>query len=248
MQTSDALERTNAAFATTHWTLLGELAVGDQAARNEVANRVVTAYWAPVYACARRLTRSREDAAELTQAFFVEVVLGRRLFERAEEERGRLRSIIQSSLRRFAVDQWRRERSRGGDIRVPLGDLDREDSLGIDGDSAGVFDRRWALAVFHEALQRCEGHFSANGKGTHWALFEKRVLRPAVHSHAAGPLEDDARAAGFASPALAAAAVQTVKRRFDATLREVVGETVSDPSGIDNEVRQVRELLGRGSR
>jgi len=57
------------------------------------------------------------EAEELTQSFFAEVVLKRELFERAEAERGRLRSLILRSLSNFLADQIRR---RGVGERVCL--------------------------------------------------------------------------------------------------------------------------------
>jgi hypothetical protein len=198
-----------------------------------------------VYACARKLVRTRDEAADLTQGFFVEVVLGRQLFERAEVGQGRLRGLLRASLKRYATDQWRRAAARGRGRTVPLGELDREDSLGIEGDSERVFDRRWALAMFEEALRRCEGHFvgGARAKPGHWRLFEARVLRPALHGGAMRPLAEDAAPLGFASSAEAAAAVQTVKRRFDAVFREVVGETVASETDLEDEYRLIRSLI-----
>jgi hypothetical protein len=122
---------------------------------------------------------------------------------------------------------------------------DREDSLGIEGDSERVFDRRWALALFEEALRRCEAHYvaGARAKPGHWSLFEARVLRPALHGGAIRPLAEDAAPLGFASTAGAAAAVQTVKRRFEAVFREVVGETVASEADLEDEYRLIRSLI-----
>lgn len=239
----ELLEQTDAAFATTHWTALDGLRAEDESVRCAAAARIAEAYWPPVYAAARRLTRSRDEAAELTQGFFAEVVLGRGLFEQADRERGTLRSLIRSSLKRYTTDQWRRSRSRGGGRSLPLGELDREDALRIEGDSEGVFDRRWALALFEEAIRRCGAHFSGSGRSNHWRLFEARVLHPAVHGGGVRPLAEQAAECGFGSGAEAAAAVQTVKRRLDAIFREVVGETISEPDELDGEYRAVRRLI-----
>ncbi len=241
----DVLEQTDAAFATTRWTVLGALRSEDAGERAAAADRAAAIYWPPVYACARRLVRTRDEAADLTQAFFADVVIGRRLFERAEAANGRLRGLIRSALKRYATDQWRRAAARGRGRVVALGELDREDSLGIEGDSESVFDRRWALALFEEALRRCEAHFTTGprAKAGHWRLFEARVLRPAMHGGMVRPLAEDAACSGFASGAEAAAAVQTVKRRFDAIFREVVAETMGDPSELDDEYRVIRSLI-----
>lgn len=241
----DVLEQTDAAFSTTRWTVIEALRSEDEAERAAAADRAAEVYWPPVYACARRLVRTRDQAADLTQAFFVDVVIGRRLFERADVGRGRLRGLIRSSLKRYATDRWRRAAARGRGRVVPLGELDREDALGIGGDSEGAFDRRWALALFEEALRRCEVHFAegARARPAHWRLFEARVLRPAMHGGVVRSLAEDAADQGFASSAEAAAAVQTVKRRFDAIFRDVVGETIGDPAELEDEYRVIRGLI-----
>lgn len=243
MPKGNLLEQTHAAFATTRWTVLGGLRSEDEAQRRAAAEQAAATYWPPVYACARRLVHSREEAADLTQGFFTDVVLGRRLLERADAERGSLRSLIRSALKRYATDQWRRSSARGDHKTLPFGELDREDSLRIEGDSESAFDRRWALALFEEALRRCERHFTSNGKPGHWRLFEARVLHPAVHGGGVGALAADATTHGFTSPTEAAAAVQTVKRRFDAVFREVVAETLSDAGSLEQEYALIRALI-----
>ena len=60
------------------------------------------------------------------------------------------------------------------------------------------------------------------------------------------PLHEVAAAHGFASPQLAAAAVQVVKRRVDALLREVVAETVTDEGDVDDELAELRRVVVDG--
>ncbi|MHC4414897.1 MAG: hypothetical protein ACYS0G_06410 [Planctomycetota bacterium] len=105
------------------------------------------------------------------------------------------------------------------------------------------FERRWAMGLFHEALRRCEEHFRGGARRAHWELFEARVLLPSVNEIAPPALAELAAPAGFKSPALAAAAVQTVKRRMEAVLREVVVETVEPGADVDAELAEVRRFL-----
>ena len=233
-------EVVGAGFATTRWTLVGDLRSDDESVRRAAGERLASVYWPAVYAAARRLAHTRDEAADLTQGFFAEVVLGRRLFLEADPARGRLRSLVLAALRRYATDQWRRGRARAK--TVPLGDFDREEGLGVEGGAGEAFDRRWVLSLVEEALRRCEAHFAA-GKPGHWALFEARVVRPAVGGCPAGDLCEEARALGFSSAPAAAAAVQTVKRRLEAVLREVVAETLTNGADAEEEYRLVRALL-----
>jgi len=56
-------------------------------------------------------------------------------------------------------------------------------------------------------------------------------------------LADVMRACGFDDPANAAAAVQTVKKRALALIREVVAETLKDASELESEMAELRASL-----
>lgn len=242
----DVVEELAFGFSTTKWTVLEGLRADDEAMRRSAAEKLASTYWPPVYALARSLVRTREEAADLTQGFFAEVVLGRGLFERADRERGSLRALLCASLRRYAVDRWRHAQSRGHDHAVRLEGLDREDALCVAVDGDATFDRRWALALFEETLRRCEKHFVRTGKSGHWRVFELRVLGPVTRGTVPLSCADAARMCGFESAADAAAAVQTVKRRLDVVLREVVGETLDSPEDFPEEFEIVCSLLRGG--
>jgi len=232
------MEQTGASFVTTCWTLIDRARSGDEETRRAAAEECARLYWPPVYACARRLTRTRDEALDLTQAFFADVVLARGLFDRADRATGSARSLVRAALKRFATDQWRRGQARGQGMLVSGEAIEREEGLARDEDPGTAFDRRWALSMFEEAMRRCETHFEHAGRARHWRLFEARVVRESPV-----PLSEAATAHGFDSAPLAAAAVQTVKRRLDAILREVVAETARDQREATSEFEQVLALL-----
>ena len=78
-------------FDTTRWTQI-LLAGGTPSAEGRMAMNVVVAdYWKPVYSYLRRKGYPNERAKDLTQGFFAQVVLGRRLISRADPAKGRFR-------------------------------------------------------------------------------------------------------------------------------------------------------------
>jgi RNA polymerase sigma-70 factor (ECF subfamily) len=242
-ESGNPLERTNAEFTRTDWSLIGALAADDAAARARVEEELFEIYWPPVYACARRLTQTRDEAAELTQAFFAEVVLERGLFRAASPERGSLRALIKAALKRYAIDRWRREAARGKGRTISLEALGHEDQMLGGGDADTEFDRRWALALLERALDLCERHYVGCGLGSHWALFECRIVHPASRGHAAPPVAVLADRFGFASVPQASAALQTVKRRMSMLIRQVVCETAAAGADADAEHALVLQLL-----
>ncbi|MBL1218359.1 MAG: sigma-70 family RNA polymerase sigma factor [Planctomycetes bacterium] len=242
-----SLERTVATFQTTAWGQVAMLDGGTDDQRKTALQALIHRYWPPVYANLRVRGCNRDKASELTQAFFAEVILGRGLFERAARERGKLRTLILTALRRFEIDQYRRSVSRGEHMSVPLESLTSEDdwmATHADGHSPDdLFDRRWALSILQEAINRCKQHYQKGDRSNHWNLFEARILQPAISDNPPRPLSDLIGEYEFRSEAAAAAAVQTVKRRMITLLHEVVAETVADDTLIDPEVGEVIRLL-----
>jgi DNA-directed RNA polymerase specialized sigma24 family protein len=241
-----SLDETRARFQTTEWTLVSRLRDGDAEERSRAMDVLVRRYWPAVYAWLRRDGHERDQAAEIVQHFFADVVLVRGLLERADRESGRLRNLLLSSLRNFLVDRHRRHEARGAGVCIALEEIREEEAIALEmqGTPAEAFERRWALAALEEALTRCERHFAGNGRIGHWSAFHARIVAPARGGCAAPPLARVAEECGFASPTDTAAAIQVVKRRVLMLLREVVGETVEGTEEQDDEFRRVISLLG----
>jgi hypothetical protein len=212
-----------AGFETTPWTQILAARGGTPTEQTQLLEDLSRRYWAAAYAYLRRRGVDREQAGELTQAFFADVVLGRDLFERAVPERGSLRGLMRRSLGNYVIDAHRREVARGSDRRVPVEQVDREEALlarheKLTADE--LFERRWRMAVLDGALRQCREHFERNGTARNWAVFEARVLTPSIGAADPPPLAHLADQHGFRNAADAAAAVQTVKRRLNAILAE----------------------------
>ena len=91
-------------FPTTHWTVIDQVEPGNTAQSRLLIGRLVTDYWKPVYCYLRRKGYGNEEAKDLTQGFFQEVVLGRKLIERADSARGRFRTLVLTALDRYLAN------------------------------------------------------------------------------------------------------------------------------------------------
>src|SRR5512144_2107471 len=102
-------------FATTHWSVV--LTASDKEAPEASAalERLCRTYWYPLYAYVRRCGHTPEDAQDLTQEFFAQV-LEKQFLGRAQRERGKFRSFLLTALKHFLVNEWHRARAakRGG--------------------------------------------------------------------------------------------------------------------------------------
>lgn len=238
--------QTQQEYETTSWSLIGALHEQDGPARERALSLLVRRYWPPIYASFRRMGRDREEAAEITQSFFAEVILDRGLFDRADRHRGRMRALLLTAIKRYAVDQHRRRSSRPDQLSFSAAALTGEERFlaSTPADSVEeVFEKRWAVALLGEAVARCEEYFNTTGQQKHWSAFEAVVLRPAAGTVARPSLQDVADELGFASAVHVASVLRLVRKRMRIVLREVVAETALDPEDQHAEYCRVVELL-----
>src|SRR5437879_13872302 len=82
-----------AVFATTHWSEV--LTAGDTAIPGapEALEKLCRTYWYPLYAYVRRQGRGPEEAQDLTQAFFAQL-LARGSLGRVSHEQGSFISLF----------------------------------------------------------------------------------------------------------------------------------------------------------
>lgn len=198
-------------------------------------------YWYPIYCFARRRGAAREDAEDLTQGFFADL-LGRGAIARADATRGRFRTFLLSSFCHY----WSHERARagaikrgGGRIIVSLQALQAADELILaepanEETAVILFDRTWALRLIGRATAAVEVEYATIGKS---ALV--RALSPMIRGEEIG--ESYAlRAAqlGMSAGALKVAAFR-LRRRLGQAIRAEIARTVGRPEDIEEELRHL---------
>ncbi len=226
-------------FPDTRWTLvLRASAPGCADESRRALEELCRAYWRPVYAVTRREGLSHEDAEDMTQTFFADLVATSSL-ERVSPERGRLRWFIQASLRHH-LSHWRGRATaakRGGG-RAPL----RLDLFGagdfyqlIPADQLTpevLYDRHWTLALMDRAMSRLAAEQASRGHGD---LFTS--LRSAVTAEGSErPYAEFAARHGL-SEAAVKMTVSRLRGRLRDIIRAEVRETVSSPEEVDDEIR-----------
>ena len=156
-------------FRTTRWT--GVLAArGESPEARQALRELCEAYYGPVEAFVRRYRGGRDDAGDLTQAFFARLLEGDGLGG-VERTRGRFRSYLLGAVKHFLADQAGRSSAekRGGgqapqslDGRPGREPHDVADPHGFPPDA--FFDRQWALAVVARAMGVLEAE-AQGGRG-----------------------------------------------------------------------------------
>ena len=232
-------------FATTSWSLVLRAAATDSEESRAALAGLCEAYWYPLYAFVRRRGSSHEDAADLTQAFFVHIMEKHALRDVAPAH-GRFRSFLLASFKNFKADAGDRARAlkRGGDqISMPL-DADVLErryraSVTVTEDPERLFERQWALTLLKRARQRLEREYAAAGKADEFRVFSPYL----VGAEGTAPYSRLAEQLGTAEGAIRVA-LHRFRRKYGLAVRAEIATTVTAPEDIDGELRFLLAALG----
>ncbi len=239
-----------ARFPTTCWTVIGDVHPGDEAHNQVLIGDLLRDYWKPVYCYLRRRGRSNEEAKDLTQGFFQEVVLGRKLIQRADPDRGRFRTLVLTALDHYLANVHRGqcaqkripaakliplEQADGSDLPAAVHDFTCEES----------FNYAWASELLDRMLAAVKIECQSRGMTTHWNLFYDRVLRPILEDKAPPPLAELCSSYGIDEPTRASNMIFAVKRRFQAALKKHVRQSVASDAEISDEMLELTRFLGK---
>ena len=172
-------------FPPTRLSVIEAVASSDAEERERALDSLCAAYWKPIYKYIRlRWHRPEEEAQDLTQGFFVEV-LERKLLERFDSKKGRLRTYLRVCLDSFVSneDKAGRRQKRGGDIpHLALDFVAAEEELDHTVvDPAKVpspesleefFAREWLRSLFSLAVEELRQHCAARDRERTFRLFE----------------------------------------------------------------------------
>ncbi len=231
-------------FLTTRWSVV----LGARRETSTVAEAALETlcrhYWYPLYAFVRRSGHAPHDAQDLTQEFFARL-LAKEWLRSADPERGRFRTFLLVAMKRFLAKEWRRKQTtkRGGRLLfVPLESAEAELRYGHEPplEAEEVFERRWAMTLLEQTLERLGGEFGAARKRREFELLQPWL----VSARGAIPYGSLAAQLG-ASEGAARVAVHRFRKRFRDLFRDAVTETVAESSSVDEEMRHLAAVLAR---
>ncbi len=239
-------------FLTTHWSLIEGVKEHEDKDR-ALVGLLLERYWKPVYCYLRRKGYGNEQAKDLTQGFFHEVVLSRRLIERADQSRGRFRTFLLHALNQYLVDEQRKgaAQKRIPEAKLVSLDIRRLPVLprGIDQLEPGqCFDYAWKADLLERALSELKQWYLGRGMDTHWHLFRDRLLRPSLEGLEAPSLAPLCEQYGIENEAKASNMLGTVKRQFQNILTKQVRQTVLSGEAAEEELGEMFRFLKKESR
>ena len=231
------------AFTTTHWSVVLE-AQGETPAAQRALEILCRTYWRPLYGFVRRHGLGREEAQDLVQEFFARLLEHRNL-DTVRREKGRLRSYLLVSLKRFLAT----ERHRASGVKryesgphIPLDELLESEvadfELAETWSADRLYERHWALAVLEQVLGRLEFDYQAAGNAVLFdRLKEFLVGEPGLRTQA-----EIATELGMTENAVKQA-FHRFRQRYRLLLREEIAHTVAQAGDVEGELRHLISVL-----
>jgi DNA-directed RNA polymerase specialized sigma24 family protein len=234
-------------FVTTRWTVVQAAGRRSTPQSERAMEEICQTYWFPLYAYVRRRGHSKENAEDLTQEFFRQL-LEHRWIENADRTKGKLRAFLITALKRFMAKEWRKASAgkRGGGVPCLSMDADLAESRYASSlntphlDAEVLFDRQWAMTVLEQTLQRLESEQIDAGKGESYAVLKNTLAL----NRAAIDYAQIAKGLKVANGA-ARTATHRLRKRFRELYREEIASTLPPDADLDEEARYLAESLAK---
>jgi RNA polymerase sigma factor (sigma-70 family) len=171
-------------FPSTRHSIVAAIASGLHEERRSAYDRLVAAYWKPVFKYVRLKWRAtRDDAADLTQEFFLRA-LEKDFFAGFDPSRGRFRTYLRTCLDGFVANARKAEArlKRGGGVTLVSLDFDaaegelRQLAASAGDDFDACFHREWLRGLFAAAIGRLRESCATRGRRARFTAFERYDL------------------------------------------------------------------------
>ncbi|HEX4120565.1 MAG TPA: sigma-70 family RNA polymerase sigma factor [Verrucomicrobiae bacterium] len=201
-------------------------------------HRLCNLYWYPIYAFIRRRGSNKEEAEDLTQAFFAHLLEGE-VLRKVDQDKGRFRSFLLAALTNYLNNEWDKSQTlkRGG--RRQLISLDEANAEGLyRNEPIGnlsperLFDRQWASLLIEKVFVQLRDEYESVNKAALLARLEPLLaqeIEPGVYARIATELS--------MSEGAIKVTLHRLRRRFGELLRREVADTVADAADLDEEIR-----------
>src|SRR6266487_6994328 len=150
-------------FATTHWSVVLTAGKEESVLAQSALEALCRAYWYPIYVYVRRKGFGADDAQDLTQEFFAQLIRKQHL-RLADRTKGKFRTFLLATLDYFLAREWSRahRQKRGGKFSfISLDQQTPEERYRLEPADSDTpekkFLRQWALTVLKQALKALEG-------------------------------------------------------------------------------------------
>lgn len=238
-------------FQTTHWSEIFNAKTADDVRRRAIIDTLLRKYWKPVYCYIRRKRYDNEQAKDMTQGFFHEIVLNSNLIGQADQTKGRFRTFLLTALDHYLIDVHRREKARKRTPRGQIVSLEGNDLSGLEDAQPGMspdqlFNYVWATEILDQVISQVRQDCCGTDKEKHWKIFDAKILSPIMNNTASPSLRKLCDKYGVENEAKASNMIITVKRCFRRVLEDQLRRFVRTDPEIEDEFDELLGIIAKG--
>jgi RNA polymerase sigma-70 factor (ECF subfamily) len=238
-------------FLTTHWSLVGHIQSEDDKDR-VLIGLLLDRYWKPVYCYLRHKGYDNEQAKDLTQGFFHEVVLNRNLIQRADQSKGRFRTFLLHALDQYLLNEKRRQTTQK---RSPKGRLVSFDIISPPALPEAVsrlnpedsYNYAWTASMLDQVLSEVEANCLEDGLEPHWRVFQDKIVKPILGDSSPPSFADICEKYGIDDQKRAANMITTVKRRLQKALNQFIRNTATSEDEMHEEFAEIVQFFSKSA-
>lgn len=234
----------NRQFATTQWSIVRAVGHENTQAANSALQELCQIYWYPLYTYVRRQGKDAETAADLTQAFFADL-LQRDDLKKVDPDLGKFRSFLLTAMKHFLLNHWDKSKAqkRGGGkspLSLDFGEADQRYQLEPSHAQTPelIYQKQWAKTLLDRVNRALRSEFAERGKAHQFDRLQNFL---------AGKNAEETLAAAAAQLCMTEVAVKVslhrMRQRFGELLRAEIQQTVASPDEIDAEIQQLFDIL-----
>jgi DNA-directed RNA polymerase specialized sigma24 family protein len=233
-------------FATTCWNVVTSAGDGRSEGAESALETLCRTYWYPIYVYVRRKGHRPDEAQDLTQEFFAQLIAKEHL-KFADQKRGRFRNFLLGTLDHFLAREWSRahRQKRGGQFTfVSLDEQAPEDRYRVepaDNETPErTFQRQWAIAILNRTMTELADECEASGKGP----FFREVSHFLSGDRNGNTYAQVGRRWTMAEGAVRVA-IYRFRQRYGELLRRQIAQTVSTTEEVDEELHYLLRQLSQ---
>ena len=236
---------TQAVFTSTQWSLVVTAQAGDtqSAAALETLCR---AYWKPLYAFVRRQGVQPDEAMDMTQGFFTRL-LEKDWITAADQERGRFRNFLMTSIKHFMSNEWAKQRAkrRGGGCRfIPVDVQTAETQYRLDPidtrSPERTYERQWALTTLEQVMDTLRQDYQKRNKTAQFEILKPCLVLSSQHQ----PYAQLAQQLDTTEGAVRVM-VHRLKQQYRQKLRHHIAQTVASAEEVEQEMQHLFQALSK---
>ncbi|CAN5351891.1 sigma factor [soil metagenome] len=233
-------------FPVTPWSLVGRAVNATVESRRESLGQLLFRYMPALRAHLILKKRFKPDRADdILQGFIADKVVAQETIAYADRERGKFRTFLCTALDHYAVSQIRHDRAKKRAPGEGVADIDEApEAAHPDSTPADSFDVEWARTVVTQTMDQMRAECEKSDRADVWQIFDARVIGPTIRGEDPPDYETLVARTGAASPLQLSNLLVTAKRMFIRTLRDVVSEYARDEEELEEEIRDLRKILG----